>query len=129
MSATSALLAGRRAAEALMTDRCRITRPSGDVDPLTGQPVNPALVYEGRCKVQTYEPHESLPEAGGAQWVVQRYGLHIPAAAPQVRVDDEALILSSALYPQMVGTKRRIAALLKKTWATAQRLGLEEVVR
>lgn len=128
MSARSALLAGRRRAESLMVDTLSITRPSGEVDPFTGQPINPEPVYEGRGKIQTFRPHESLPEAGGAQWVTQRYEAHLPVDAGPVRADDTVEVVAS-VNPHLVGRRYRVAAPDVKSMQTAQRVGIVEVVR
>src|SRR5690625_2907717 len=96
MSARSATLRGRRAAEALMVDVCTITGPStpGEIDPETGErPIEPGpLRYQGKCKVQTYEAHESTPQSGEHYYTVQRYYLHVPVGAAPVQVNDEVVV-------------------------------------
>jgi|SRR5690554_3777870 len=125
-------LRGRRRAEALMVDQCTITRivgEPGEVDPTTGKRVPPATatVYSGRCKVQTYEPHESKPESGEHVWTVQRYSVHIPVGAPVVEVDDRIQITQSVIAPHLVGRTYRVAGVHHKSMATARRLLVDEV--
>ena len=139
MGAVQLTKRGRAAAERLMVASCEIRKPStfGELAPDTGlRPETPgALVYGpgvaphfGRCKVQTYEAHESTPDSGGHQYSVQRYSVHIPAAA-EVDVDDMVTITAAALDPNLVGRRYRIAGYLHKTFATANRLQVDEVTR
>lgn len=125
-----------------MADTCVITRPTGQpgpVDPVTGErdPAPRETVYplpgaespaDGRCKVQTFEPYESTRDSGGHMYTEQRYTLHLPVAATGIRVSDRVEITSSVADPQMVGRVYRVAGLHHKTYATAQRLPMEEVV-
>jgi hypothetical protein len=130
MSAVHLTKRGRRAAEALMVDACEIRERStfGDMDPDTG--LRPetlgAVVYEGKCKVQTFEPHESSPQSGQHVYSVQRYAVHIPATV-EVDVDQRVTITSSVLDPNLVGRTYRISAFLHKSMATANRVQVEEV--
>lgn len=130
MGAVQVTKRGRAAAERLMVDSCVIRQPAtvGDMDPDTG--VRPevlgAVAYTGKCKVQTYEAHESTPESGAHQYSLQRLSLHIPATV-QVDVDYIATITASELDPNLVGKRFRVAGFLHKTFATANRLQVEEV--
>lgn len=139
MSAITAIRAGRRRAEALMVDQCTIRRTTGPPGPLqpdgTRDPAPTEVIYgpdvlphRGKCKVQTFEPHESKPESGDHVFTVQRYSLHIPADATQVAVDDRAQITASQLGPNLVGRTYRISGLHHKSLATSQRLLIDEVV-
>jgi hypothetical protein len=138
----TALAAGRAAAEAIMLDACVITRPTGapgTVDRVTGErdPAPVETVYplpdaeapaDGRCKVQTFEPYESNRDSGGHVYTEQRYSLHIPVSVTGIRVGDRVQITAAVSDPQLVGRTYRIAGLHHKTYATAQRLPMEEVV-
>lgn len=126
-------------AESLMQDDCVITRPSGtkSIDPSTGLPVSdpPATVYGGtgdhgkdKCKVQSRAREVSNRGAGVHVYDVQQLDLHIPVAATGVRVDDIAEITASASDPAQVGRKFKVTGVSRKTFATAQRLPVEEVV-
>ena len=126
MTATSLLLRGRRAAEALMVDTLTVSRP-GDPDPLTGLPAL-TPIYTGPGKVQTYEAQEANPEAGGHVFTEQRYRVDIPVGSCSPAVGDVVTVAVATLDPGPPVRTYRVAALLHKTYATAQRLGVEEVV-
>ncbi len=132
MSAESAVLQGRAAAEALMADACSIVRttgPVGPIDPETGLPT-PApttQVYAGKCRVQTYEAHESTPDSGDHVFTVQRYYVHLPVSA-DVKRDDQITITAATLDPALVGRSYRVVGLLHKTYATANRVIVDEIV-
>lgn len=110
-----------RAARRLMTDTCKITRLATATNPNTGREyAKPFTVYEGACKLQTYEPYEQTPVAGGHTTVVQRYSVHLPVKAGEIfRVGDVV---------EVEGRKFRIAGLNYKTHQTAIRLLVDEVV-
>lgn len=113
-----------------MLDTCLIERPGpAELDRLTGdlEPVS-AVVYVGKCRVQTYQPQEYTPEVGGHTASVQRYFVHLPAAAYAPAVGDVVLIESTALDPMLVGRRFRVVALLHKTAATAYRLAVTDQV-
>lgn len=117
-------------AESLMVDTCTITREGEGwvVDPDTGRevPAPPTTVYEGKCKVQTYEPHERTPDVGGSTEVIQRYHVHVPVTAGPFEVGDVVTITSGANDPTTSGRTFRVAGLHEKTWQTAQRLLVDE---
>lgn len=133
------LSAGRGAAESLMLDTCRITRSSGEPvwDEGTGTytPAAASLLYEGRCKVQTYQAFESTPEAGERRITIQRYYLHVPVqtnVAPSEVVKyqsgDDVEILTSAHNPALPGTRFVVQGAHDKSLQTAHRLLVDEVL-
>lgn len=133
VSAESAVLQGRAAAEALMVDTCtvvRVTGGAGALDPETGTKTagSTATVYSGKCRVQTYEAHESTPDSGGHVYTVQRYAIHIPVGTA-IKVDDQITVTAAVLDPDLVGRDYRVVGLLHKSHATAQRLAVDEIVR
>lgn len=130
MSATSVVLAGREAAEALMVDTCRIERLTGQVrDEATGQYV-PAYepVYEGPCKVQTRDVQPLTPTAGDQAVVVTRFEVHVPVSVRGVEVDDvvEVTAVGPVSDPELVGRRFRVAAQFHKSKPTARRFPVEE---
>lgn len=132
MSVLDLIAEGRAEAEAIMLDTCTITRVTGEagaLDPETGlrEPAPTSTVYTGKCKVQTYEPHESAKESGDHVFTEQRYHLHLPIGVGPIEVDDTATILTAAADVQLVGRSYRIAALHHKSLATAQRLLVDEI--
>lgn len=124
-----------------MLDACTITRPTGApgaIDPVTGEraPAPTTVVYplpgavaplDGRCKVQTYEPHETARESGDHVFTEQRYHLHLPIGAGPVKVGDTATITAASADTRLVGKSYRIAGLHTKSLATAQRLLVDEI--
>lgn len=130
MSRVSVTRSGRRAAELGMVDACAIRAPStfGVMDPDTGLRVETpgVTVYTGKCKVQTYEAHESTPESGDHVYSVQRASLHLPATV-DIPVGHLATITASVLDPNLVGRVFRVSAVLHKSMATANRLQVDEV--
>ena len=131
MDAASLLLRGRRAAEALMIDTCRITRRTGELvtDPETGEVTNSTeTVYEGPCKVQSSNSSTASPEAGGAVFTVVSRQVHIPVNAAQVRDGDEVTITASALNSFTVGKVYRVEGFTPDTFDTAFRLPVKEIL-
>lgn len=127
MSAVSALRAGRKAAERLMVDAVQIARVSTDLDEW-GNAAPPAVVYEGKAKVQTFEPYESQRESGGASVIQQRYSVHVPWDAGPFRVGDVVTVTAAALSAHAVGAEYRVAGLHEKSLQTSQRLLVDEDV-
>lgn len=129
MSAESAVLAGRAAAEALMVDTCTITRADGTetTDPGTGI-VTPggSTIYTGPCRVQVRALVAQSPEAGEVQLSVGQVEMQIPMAVTGVRTGDVATILTAALDPDLVGRRFRVSVPAHKTHATARRLSCTE---
>jgi hypothetical protein len=131
MSATSATLAGRAAAERLMVDTCTITRVTGgSSDPETGvRTETTTAVYTGKCRVQ----QRPIVRAGGrhdvgeASVVDVNYTLQLPMSVTTVLVEDRAVVTASALDPALVGRAFRVASQAAKTHATMRRFDLLEV--
>lgn len=102
-----------------MTSHCVITRQDPTPTEEGGRRSwRTSVVYEGPCKVQTYEAYETNAEAGGHTYVVQRYRLDIPVSAPTLTVGDVAKVNSFARPFRVVGE-------LDKTHLTAQRVPVE----
>lgn len=121
MTAESAMRAGRAAAERLMIDQCAISRISHGVDGDGLDTVTEELVYTGRCKVQSVTVQESDIVSAGVPLVVDRLRVDVPVGAGPFAVGD---------LVQVEGRSRRlrVVGLLEKTFQTAQRLPVEEVI-
>lgn len=130
MSASAALLAGRREAELLMVDACTITRPGAPVtDPDTGAVTNTSTpVYSGRCKVQSKDSATSSPDAGGHSFVVVSRQVHIPANSADVKDGDVVTITASLLNSFTVGNVYRVEGFTPDSFDTAARLPVKENV-
>ena len=128
MSAESAILDGRRAAEELMVDTCRIRR-------VTGTTTNPdgtvSATYEpvhaGKCRIQTRDPYEQRPEAGEHSFTVVRDILQLPMSVTSVQVGDVVDQVVSALDPDLSGREWRVAGPSRKTHQTMRRFFISEV--
>jgi len=135
--------AGRRAAESLMKDVVVISRPGVPVtDPDSGE-VTTSLtdVYAGPCKVQQTISQSANPEAGNHQFTVQSARLDIPVSVVGIKVGDVAVasFLDTATYPDgsfpgdgvypaaVREATFRVVELFEKSYATAQRLRVEQV--
>lgn len=118
MSARTAIIAGRRAAEALMTDHAAITRPTVTTGPDGLDTMTEAPVWAGPCKVQTYEAHETSANAAGALVTIQRYSIHLPHHVDVVRVGD---LIRVAGYLSMF----RVTGLFDKTHVTSRRFQVD----
>lgn len=130
MSAQTALARGRVAAESLMVDACAVTRAgSSTTDDLTGAVTStPATQYSGKCKVQQSQALGQRVDAGEASTVLLRLEVHLPVTGSQaVRRGDLVTVTSSVNDPDLVGKVFRIHDDHHKSFATARRLGVEEV--
>ena len=130
MSAESALLDGRREAEALMVDACTIDRPGEVVtDPETGNVTNSTVpVYAGKCKVQSKNSATATPDSAGATFIIVSRQVHIPANAAEVLDGDVVTITASPLNTFTVGKQYRVEGFTPDTFETAARLPVKEIL-
>lgn len=122
------LLRGRRRAEALMVDSCRVRRVTGTTtnpDGTTSTTYDP--IYTGKCRIQTTDPYESRPEAGEHSFTVVRYILQLPMSVLAVRVEDIVDEVVSELDPDLTDRTWRIAGPSSKTHQTMRRFFMTEV--
>jgi hypothetical protein len=133
VNVTAALLSGRRSAESLMTDTVAITYPTGDttIDETTGSetPVY-ATRFTSKCKIQTRTLQARQEEVGGRTATTVTVELHLPVSAGAVEVGDVAEITAVGALSdvQLLGRKFRVIAPVAKSFATARRLDVEEIV-
>jgi hypothetical protein len=128
MSAESAILDGRAAAESLMVDSCRVRRVTGTTTLPDGTTETAYEdVYAGKCRIQTNDPYESRPEAGEHSFTVLRDILQVPMSVVGVRVDDVVDSVVSALDPDLAGRTWRVAGPSRKTHQTMRRFYIAEV--
>lgn len=136
MSLASALHAGRRAAERLMSDTVTISYPdpSGATtqDPDTGTTTPVMLTrFTSKCKVQARNLAVQDAEVGGRTAEIIRAELHLPVDAPAVQPGDVAEITAVGALSDvtLLGRKFTIqGGTPPKSHATARRLEVEEVV-
>ena len=130
MALAQLLIRRRVAAEKLMLDKCKITRASGDpvFNPVTGQyESGGAVVYAGKCKVQSSGTQPSNPEAGQVQFTVVSTKVHVPAGT-DVLDGDVIELTESALSPALVGYKFRVDGFIPDSWDTAYRVPVEVIL-
>ena len=130
MSAESAVLQGRVAAESLMVDACIIDRPGAEVlNVTTGQmETTYAPVYTGKCRVQQVGTQAGAPNAGEHQFVIVGHVVQLPIDATAYAVADRVRLTVATLDPALVGRTLTVTSLTTKSHATMRRLICEEVI-
>jgi hypothetical protein len=130
MSAYTATLRGRVAAEKLQVDTCTIRRvASVSTDPETGV-VTPTYttVYSGQCRLKLSVATARPADVGQAQVFMQHPILSLPATTSGVQVDDVVTITASALMPALVGRVFHVRGLAGSSHMTAARFEVMEVM-
>ena len=125
MSAQSATLAGRRAAESLMVDSCTVTRPVvGEPDPMTGaDTVTYTLVYSGKCEVKAQASLLARDaESAGSVVTVQTLTHKTPADSPAFLPGDLIEMDADTFTPRLRGVRLSVDGAHVGTWTTAQRV-------
>jgi len=130
VSAESALLRGRKAAEKRMIDECDIHRPGETVtDQETGDVTNTTeLVYSGMCEVKSNEGVAANPEAGEATFTVVSRVVKIPMNSADIHDGDVVTLTASRLNAFTVGKKYRVSGFTPDTFDTAARLPVKEIL-
>lgn len=125
---------GRAEAEALMIDTCVIRAASSNssFDEASGAYVTTpgAVLYTGPCKRQSPAGvrAEIIAEAADHNSTLSRLQLHIPASAPQIPLGALVTLTAAPLEPRSIGRRWRVDGPAGKSFATAQRLNVMEVV-
>lgn len=127
MSIASALAAGRRAAERLMTDQCVIRRKTGETTDNDGN-ITPTFqqLYSGKCRVQQPGGQAGQTDAGENHQLLLRLEVQVPVSVVGLEPGDEVSI-SSSVDPDLPGAVFLIRDLAHKTHATSRRLGVTEL--
>lgn len=132
MSAASAVLAGRAAAESMMVDACTVTYVDGSTwDEDAGASVpNVVTVYSGKCRVQrsgAMSPRESST-ATGYEVGIDAIVAQLPLSALGIKRGHEFTVtaVGSISDPDLVGVKATVQSNLAKTHATKRTLVCEE---
>jgi hypothetical protein len=123
----------RAEAEALMTDGGVMRRTTGNTtqDPGTGSTVPEyADLFTSKAKIQARSLQALTAEAGGRTATTIRLELHLPLSAPAAQTGDvwEHTSVGALSDMQLLGRKFRITAPVAKSFATARRYEVEEVV-
>jgi hypothetical protein len=128
MSATSATLRGRVAAEALQVDTCLIERLTGSTDQETGRVTYTATtVYTGQCRLKLASAVARPLTVGEAQVFTQHPTLSLPAGTTGVQIDDVVTITASELLPALVGRVFHVRGLPGASHMTAARFEVMEI--
>jgi hypothetical protein len=138
VSAGSALLAGQRAAESLMTVTLAAYSPNGTT--VVNDQKVPAFASQGttRGKVsgqsaQATDPYTRMVTIGEVEVPVLQGGLHIPLSSPipneQPGHQWEYVVtaLGPVDDPALLGRRYRVVSVPAKSYATARRLDVVEV--
>lgn len=126
---TGILAMGRRKAESLMRDTCRITSKGPDVwneATLTYTP-STVTVYEGKCRMLYPYRAPTTASTPGQVESVQLARLSLPVeTSVGVREGAEVEYLTSASDPDLPGRRFRVSGNAHQSDATARRLPVEE---
>jgi hypothetical protein len=100
-------------------------------DPNTGSDVYaPTTRFTSKCKVQARNLQARQEEVGGRTATTVSVELHLPISAPAVEVGDlcEITAVGALSDVQLLGRTFRVVAPVAKSFATARRLDVEEIV-
>lgn len=127
MSAQTAIVQGRRAAEALMVDACTVRRKTGETTG-PGGVITPtySTLYTGKCRVQQPTALARPHQPGDAFILMVRLDVQLPMSVTGLQAEDQITITASALDPDLVGRTFVVWDLAHKTHATARRVGVQE---
>lgn len=128
MSATSAVLQGRQAAEALMVDSCTIGHPAASEVYDSGSDSYTTVTttfYAGACKVKPRDNADRQVEAGAETVTLWPFVVSVPMSVTGVQEDDVVTVTACELDPALVGTRLRVRQVAKGSFLTARRLGCE----
>ena len=125
------LAMGRRQAESMMLDTCRITadgETTWDEDTLSNMVGPRVTVYEGKCRLLSPYRAPTTASTPGQVQAVQLSRLSLPVAdSLGVLEGMEVEYLTSVSDPDLPGKKFRIAGGAAQSDATARRLPVESV--
>ncbi|MGY5764982.1 DUF6093 family protein [Brachybacterium sp. DNPG3] len=126
---------GQAAARALMTDTVKVWRPTGETTTNgRGKAVDELRqVYGGPdggpAKAQNDAAYPSSPDLGGIARVTARVAqVHFPHGTDDVQTGDLVEFVGSR-NPRLVGVWMRLRSDEDKTWTTAVRMNVQEVLR
>lgn len=104
-----------------MVTPCTITRPGDPVlDENTGNFTPTQItVFSGYCQIQTREAQVHTGSSGSAEIVTQLYLIKVPVASGPYQDKDTVTVPGRTFH---------VEGLHEKTWQTAQRLPVVEVV-
>lgn len=120
---------GQRWAEQLMTDSLRLERPTGETERVDGVTVPVmAPVWSGKGKVQSQQSYPSQPEVGGGTMTLAVFEVHIPVDADVAPLVDDVFVVDVSRDQALTDSRFRVRVDPSKTWRTARRYNVEELV-
>ncbi len=128
MSALTAVLKGRVAAERNMVDACVIKHKTGETTGAGGV-ITPtwSTLYTGKCRVQVKSGDGQGTTVGEAYLIVERHEVQLPMSVTGLAEGDQITITASALDPDLVGRVYAVRDVLRKSHLTARRVTVLEV--
>lgn len=112
---------------------CRIERAvETTTDRTTGKvTTGKVLVYEGRCKITSYEGHEQERDVVAFQATTQRLSIHLPVGEYQPHVGDIITVTDTdGLDDRFLTMRYRIAQEAPyRTYATADRIFIDAIAK
>lgn len=124
-----AVTRGRQHAESLMVDTLHLERPTGRTVRVDGVTVpEMETVWSGPGKAQSHQAYPSQPEVGGGTVTLAVFEVHIPVHADVVPLVDDVFVVDASQDPVLVGSRFRVRVDPSKTWRTARRYNVEELV-
>lgn len=120
----------RAEAEALMLDAGTAKRPNGGWVVVDGKEVEAIDdLFDSICKIQSRSLAVQNDEVGGRTATTVRLELHLPASTAPLTVGDLfELTRLHAMSTADLNARYRVLGPVGKTWATARRYEVEEVV-
>ena len=117
-------------AEQGMTDSLSLVRPTGEfVRDEDGNTVPEMVaVWSGPGKVQSQQSYPSQPEVGGGTITLAVFEVHIPVGADVSPRVDDVFVVEASRDQALTGSRFRVRVDPSKTWRTARRYNVEEVV-
>lgn len=129
MKIREAVERGRANAESLMTDSLRLEHPTGETIRVDGKTI-PVMetVWSGPGKVQSQQSYPSQPEVGGGTVTLAVFEVHIPVSADVVPLVDDVFVVDASRDQALTGSRFRVRVDPAKTWRTARRFNVEELI-
>lgn len=82
-------------------------------------------VYLGTARIQTDQPYESTPDAGGHTFVTRRSELQVPIEATGITIGHRVAVTASRRDPELVGAEFRVANEHHESSASMRRIPIE----
>jgi len=130
MTADSVLIRAQAAALKLMKDTCLVRRLTSTATNLETGATTPlySTIYSGVCRIQQRSILARAFNVGEAEVYMTRLELHVPMSITGVLADDLVTITASPHDADLLNHYFRVRLLGHKTYASARRFELIEVL-